>query len=303
MTDHSRSRSSGLPYALGAHFIWGISPAYLRLMRSVSPLELIAWRVVFTLPFCWAILYFRRDIASFMATLRSARTLRMLSLATLFIAGHWIILYWAILSGHVFATSLGYYINPLMNVLAGTIFLGERLTGRQWAAAGLALAGVGLFAAEALASVWIALALAATFCAYGLVRRHSPLEAAPGLMAETLILTVPAAGFLFFTASRPVGLSFGKSVGTDTLIVFSGVVSSTPMLLFTIAARRMDYSLLGFIQYLAPTLMFLEGLFLFDEPLNPVQLVSFAIIWCSVALFVWDIFSGARRKRMAAASA
>lgn len=289
------ARSGGLPYALGAYLIWGLLPLYLRLIHQVPPIEFVGWRVVFTLPFCLALVAFRRQGHAMRAVFANRRTLLTLTVSASLIGANWLIYIWAIQRGHVLASSLGYYINPLANVLAGTLFLHERLTRRQWLAVALAAAGVALLAFGALDMLWISLSLAGTFCGYGLVRKLAPVDAIPGLAVETVLLILPALTIVGFYAWEPGGPALSGDIATELLIAASGFVTGVPLLLFATAARRMDYSKLGFVQFLSPTLVFLLGLFVFHEPLKPVQLASFACIWLAIVVFVLDLF--ARRVR------
>lgn len=289
------SQPSGLPHAIGAYFIWGLFPLYLLLLKSVPAVEFVGWRVVLTLPVCLAIVVATRQGGELRRALGDRRTLAWLALSALLIGGNWLIYVVAIQSNHVFAASLGYYINPLVNVLAGTLFLGERLSRTQWAAVGLAAAGVLPLAWGAAEMLWIAMSLAITFASYGLARRFAPVGALLGLTIESVLLTVPAMAVLWWFAASPAGLSFGKSVEVDIVLALAGVVTSSALLLFATAARRMDYSTLGFVQYIAPTLVFLTGLFVFNEPLRQVQLICFVAIWTAIAIFSWDLW--ARRSK------
>lgn len=291
--DTATDRPSGLPHAVGAYLIWGLLPLYLRLLHHVPPFEFVGWRLIFTLPVCLVFVTARRQIGELISALGNPRTLGLLLAGALLIGSNWLLYVMAIQTGHVFATSLGYYINPLMNVLAGTLFLGERLSRTQWAAVALAGVGVSILAWGALDMLGIALALAATFGAYGLVRRFVPVGAVPALAIESGLLLVPAMGILFWYGQGP-GISFGRTMNTDLLLAASGVITTVALALFTVAARRMDYSALGFVQYLSPTIVFFLGLFVFHEPLRPIQLICFVIIWAAIGLFVWDIL--ARRR-------
>jgi chloramphenicol-sensitive protein RarD len=294
MTDPASRRPSGVPHALGAYLVWGLLPLYLRLVHVVPPFEFVGWRLIFTLPVCLIVVIARRQEREVAAALGSPRALALLLVSALLIGGNWLIYVTAIQAGQVFASSLGYYINPLMNVLAGTLFLGERLTPRQWAAVAIATAGVSLLAWDAREMLGIALALATTFAAYGLIRRFAPVASLPGLTIETLLLLVPAIGIVAWQASTHGGTSFGRQMRIDLLIPWSGVITAVPLLLFATAARRMDYSALGFVQYLSPTIVFLLGLFVFHEPLRRLQLACFVLIWLAAALFVWDLLSRRR---------
>lgn len=290
----SSEKGGGLPLALGAYFIWGLLPLYLRLVRAVPAVEFVGWRVLFTLPFCIAVVTATRQWPAVRAAITAPRTMVALLASALLIGGNWLIYVIAIQSGHVLASSLGYYINPIANVLAGTLFLGERLTRRQWAAVALAAAGVSILAWGAREMLWISLSLAGTFCAYGLVRKLATVESLPGLTVESAVLLLPAAVIIASYAQGPGGMSFGKDAPLSLLIALAGVVTAVPLLLFAAAARRMDFSTLGFVQYLAPTIVFFLGLFVFHEPLRPVQLGSFALIWSAIGLFIWDAL--ARRR-------
>jgi chloramphenicol-sensitive protein RarD len=288
------SRPSGLPHAIGVYLIWGMIPLYFRLLHEVPPFELVGWRVIFTIPVCLILVALLRQFGDVRRALTTPRTLGALAVSAVLIGGNWLIYVIAIATDHVLAASLGYYINPLMNVLAGTVFLHERLSPRKWVAVGLATIGVGVLAWGAIDTLWISMGLALTFCAYGLVRKLAPVESLPGLTVETLVLIIPALALIGWQAMRPAGISLGHSAALDATLAVAGIVTGVPLLLFATAARRMSYSALGFVQFLAPTLVFLIGLFVFHEPLRPVQLTSFLMIWAAIAVFCWDLLSARR---------
>ncbi|MCK9544007.1 MAG: EamA family transporter RarD [Novosphingobium sp.] len=291
------SPDNGLPYAIAAYLMWGLLPLYLKLVHTVPALEFVGWRILFTLPVCLLIVAARRQGADLRAALSSPKVLALLLLSALLIGTNWLTYILAVQSGHVLATSLGYYINPLVNVLAGTVFLGERLGRLQWLAVALAAAGVAVLAWGAAETLGISLTLAVSFAGYGLVRKLAPVGSLPGLTIESALLALPAAGLVAWQAMEHGGTSMGQSIGLDALIALSGVVTAVPLLLFATAARRMDYSTLGFCQYIAPTIVFLLALFVFREPLKPVQLVSFALIWAAVALFSRDLWVRSRASK------
>ena len=280
----------GVPFALGAYAIWGLLPLYLLAVRAVPPLELVGWRILFTVPVCLIIITARRQWPDLMRALLDRRILGWLCLSAVLIGTNWTIYLAAIDAGHVYAASLGYYINPLINVLIGTIFLKEKLSSPQWVAVGLAAAGVVILTSGALTMLWISISLAISFALYGLVRKFVPVGSLPGLTVEALILTIPAIAVLAHFAAGPNGVVFGHNHGLDLAIAMAGVVTATPLLLFAIAARRMDYSTLGFIQFLAPTIVFFLGLTVFGEPLRLTQLCSFVFIWMAIAVFAWDLW-------------
>lgn len=285
---------SGLPAALGAYLIWGFLPLYLILVKTVPPFEFVGWRIIWTVPICLLIVAFRKQGNEIQAALRNRRVMLTLSASAVLIGINWLVYIWAVQSGHVLAASLGYYINPLLNVLLGTLILGERLSRLQWLAVAIAAVGVALLLGGAFTTLWISLTLAFSFGTYGLLRKQVAVGSLPGLTIESAILVVPAIAIAWYYGASPEGSSFTKEVWLSLAIVFGGVVTAVPLLLFAIAARRMDYSALGFIQYLAPTIVFFLGLFVFEEELKPVQLACFVLIWIAVALFVWDMLAKRR---------
>ncbi|MFN9497961.1 MAG: EamA family transporter RarD [Erythrobacteraceae bacterium] len=286
--------ASGLAPALGAYLVWGFLPLYLLLVKSVPPFEFVGWRIIWTLPLCLLIVAYRRQFPELLAALRSPRSLLALLASAVLIAINWFVYIWAIMAGEVYATSIGYYLNPLLNVLLGTLVLGERLSRRQWLAVAIAAVAVALLAAGAVTSLWISLTLGFSFALYGLVRKQVAVGSLPGLTIESAILLMPAAAIAGWYSMSPQGSSFGQGWQMSGLIIFSGVVTAVPLLLFALAARRMDYSTLGFIQYLSPTIVFFLGLFVFEQPLAPAKLASFMLIWVAVAIFVWDLWAKRR---------
>lgn len=287
-------RPSGLPYAISVYLIWGILPLYFRFLNAVPPFELIGWRVIFTIPVCIALLAAQQKFPEVRKACANPKVLGALTASALLIGGNWLIYVTAIATDRVLAASLGFYINPLMNVLAGTIFLREKLSPWQWLAVGLAAAGVGVLAWGALDTLWISLGLAVTFCGYGLVRKLVPVESLAGLTIETFVLTGPALILIGLQAAKPAGISLGNSTIDDIALACAGIFTGLPLILFTIAARRMSYSSLGFVQFITPTIVFILGLFVFHEPLNRVQLTSFVIIWAAIAVFCWDLLRDRR---------
>ena len=291
---------SGLPAALGAYIMWGFLPIYLLLVQAVPPFEFVGWRIIWTLPLCLLIVAARRQFGELRAALSNPRTMLALVASAVLIAINWLVYIWAISQNQVYAASLGYYLNPLLNVLLATVFLGERLTRWQWLAVAVAAGGVALLAMGALTTLWISLSLAVTFGLYGIVRKQVAIGSVPGLTIESAILLLPACGIATWYAMTPAGPSFGTDLGLSLAIMLGGVVTAVPLLLFAIAARRMDYSTLGFIQYLAPTIVFFLGLTVFGQQLRPVQLGSFVLIWIAVAIFVADLWWRSRQAKAAA---
>lgn len=291
-TEHPKT---GLWAAVGAYLIWGFLPLYLILVRSVPAMEFVGWRIVWTLPLCLVIVTVRKQLPQLRAALTNRRTMGWLFISATLIAVNWIVYVWAIQSNYVYAASLGYYINPLINVLLGTLLLKEKLSRFQWAAVALAAVGVSLLLGGALTTLWISLTLALSFGTYGLIRKQVDVGALPGLTIESLLLLVPASGVIWFYSGTPGGSSFAQSTELSLAIMLGGVLTAIPLLMFAIAAKRLPYSTLGFIQFLAPSIVFVLGLTVFGEELKPVQAACFAFIWAAAAIFVWDLWSRSRK--------
>lgn len=285
---------SGMPQAIAAYVIWGLLPLYLLLVKTVPPVEFVGWRILWTVPVCLAIVAILRQFDQIRAAFAEWRVLRALLISSLLIGINWLTYVYAVLEGKIYGASLGYYLNPLINVALGTLVLGERMSRRQWIAVALAGVGVASLLGGALDTLGIALVLAMTFALYGLVRKTAEVGALPGLTIEALLLSLPSLAVVGWYAASAQGSAFGQSTGLDLAIIAAGLVTGIPLLLFAIAARRMAYSLLGFIQFLAPTIVFVLGLTVFDQPLQPVQMLSFVLIWIAIALFCWDLWAKSR---------
>ena len=292
------SDQGGLPYAIAAYGIWGFVPLFFKLIASVPPVEVLAQRIIWSLPLCFAIMLFRRQIGEYLAALKDWRTLRLLLASAVLIAVNWLVYIYSIFTDHVLAASLGYYLNPLVNVMLGMIFLGERLSRLQLVAVVIAGVGVAILLAGALDTLWISLTLAFSFGIYGLLRKVAPVGSLPGLSVETTVLLLPSLGVAAWYLWAGDGRGFGSDTSISLLLMAGGVVTAVPLLLFATAARRMSYAALGFVQFLAPTLQFLLSLFVFHEPLEPVQLACFVLIWISIAVFSFDMLRKMRAERM-----
>ncbi|VXC81017.1 EamA family transporter RarD [Sphingomonas sp. AX6] len=283
----------GLAFGLGAYLIWGFLPLYFLLLAGVTAGEIVADRVVWSLVLLVGILAVTGRFGKLLAVLRDTRTLGLLAVSAALISVNWLIYIWAVQNGHVLAASLGYFLNPLVNVLIGVVVLGERLTRTQMAAVALAAAGVIVLAVGAGAGLWISLTLAVSFAFYGLVRKVAPVESLEGLTIETAILTPFALAYMAWLA-RSDALIFGDAAGMTGLLVLAGAVTAVPLLLFAGAARLLPYSTLGLLQYLAPTLQFLLAITVFGEVMTLSHIICFALIWSGLALYV---FGSVRRPR------
>jgi chloramphenicol-sensitive protein RarD len=278
---HSRI---GLALGLGAYALWGVLPLYFKAVAAVAPFDIVAHRVLWSLPFLALLIGLSRGWPKVRAAAAQRRTLSMLVVTAMLIGGNWLLYVYAVNSGHMLAASFGYYLNPLANVLLGRFVLNEKLNRLQWIAVAIASAGISVLAAGALGQLWISLTLCATFATYGLLRKIVPADAITGLGIETLIL-LPVA-LLWVAWRHSVGVPvMGTSALLTGLLLLAGIVSTTPLLLFTAASKRLPYSTLGMLQFIAPTLQFLIAI-LYGERLRTAHLIAFPAIWIALGLYV-----------------
>lgn len=275
----------GFLLGLTAYALWGVLPVYFKALRSVAAVDIVAHRVLWSLPFLAILITATRGWGKMRTAANRPRTLGILLLTAFLIGFNWLLYVYAVTSGHILAASFGYYLNPLANVLLGRFVLGEKLNRLQWTAVAIAAAGICVLAAGALSQLWLSLALCISFAFYGLLRKIVPADALTGLAIETTILFPLAAAWLGWLAlaSQPV---LGVSWRDTTLLLLTGVVSTTPLLLFTAAARRLAYSTLGMLQFLAPTLQFLIAVLLYGEKFTIAHAVAFPAIWAALMLYV-----------------
>jgi chloramphenicol-sensitive protein RarD len=283
----------GLGLGIAAYSLWGILPIYFKALQSVPSVDIVAHRIVWSVPILGLLLFAASAWKEATTALRNRRAMLFLSVTALLIGGNWLLYVYAVNSGHILAGSLGYYLNPLANVVLGRIVLKERLSWLQWAAVALAAAGIAALAAGALGQLWISVTLCLSFASYGLLRKIAPVDATAGLAIETTILAPFAAAWLAwsFSSGQP---TFGNSSADVTLIAIAGVVTSVPLLLFTAAARRLPYSTLGMLQFLAPTFQFLVAVFLYGEPFTTAHAIAFGAIWTALGLYVLAIVRHSR---------
>lgn len=275
----------GIAQASLAYACWGVFPLYFKALQAVPPLELLAHRVAWSLVFVGALLAWQRRWAWLGPALRDGAVLRSFGASALLIAANWFLYIWAVVNDRIVESSLGYFINPLVNVLLAALVLHERLRRGQWAAVALAAAGVAWLTWQAGALPWIALALACSFAGYGLLRKTAPLGALEGLAMETLMLGPLAVGVLALLAWQGSARFVDAGLGTQALLLAAGPVTAIPLLLFAAGARRIPFALLGLLQYIGPTLQLLVGVWVFGEPFGASQAVGFALIWAALALY------------------
>jgi chloramphenicol-sensitive protein RarD len=278
---HSRL---GFAYGLGAYALWGILPVYFKAIAAVGAIDIVAHRVLWSLPFLAILTGLARGWSKVREAAANRRTLAVLSLTALLIGGNWLLYVYAVTGGHILAASFGYYLNPLANVLLGRFVLKETLSRLQWIAVAIAAAGISVLAAGALGQLWISLSLCVSFALYGLLRKVVPADSVTGLSIETIIL-LPVAVAWLWSRTAAGAPAFGSSGMETGLLLLAGVVSTTPLLLFTAAARRLPYSTLGMLQFIAPTLQFLLAVLVYGEQFTLAHANAFDALWSALALY------------------
>jgi chloramphenicol-sensitive protein RarD len=289
-------RRSGLYWGIAAYGLWGLFVFYFKAVAHVAPMEVLAHRIIWSVVFLGILLGFRGRWRENLATALKPRALGLLSITTVLIALNWFTFIWAVGNDQTVQASLGYFINPLVNVLLGFVFLRERHSRLRWLSVAIAAFAVGLLIFRQGTVPVVALVLAFSFGFYGLLRKIMPVDSLVGLTVETKLLLPFAIAYLAVLGSRGEMAFLAVDRSTDVLLLSAGVLTATPLLCFANAARRLDYATVGLLQYIAPTLQFAIAVKIFGEALNPVQLVSFGLIWVALALYSWDALRR-RRKR------
>jgi chloramphenicol-sensitive protein RarD len=285
----------GVLFGIAAYLSWGFLPVYFKHLPGVLPTEVVAQRVLWSVLLLAALIAGARRWPHLRSEIAYTQSLKILTASALMIGANWLIYIWAIGANHVLETSLGYFLNPLVNVMMGVVLLKERLTRAQGVAVALAGAGVAELAAGASSGLWISLALAGTFATYGLLRKIAPVESLEGLTIETILLAPIAALYLgWLTAGGE--LAFGTDPQLSSLLALSGVMTAVPLLVFAAAVRRLRYSTLGLLQYIAPTIQFLLAVLVYGEPLTRAHIVCFVLIWAGLAVFAADGLRRAPRR-------
>ncbi|WP_235890782.1 EamA family transporter RarD [Pararhizobium mangrovi] len=278
----------GFAMAFGAYFIWGLMPFYMKALDDISPIEIVAHRVIWSVPIGLAILVVLGRTADLRAALRSPRSIGLGALTAALIATNWSVYIYAIVAGHAVQAALGYYINPLFNVVLGLVFLGERLTRRQALAVTLAAAGVALLAYRLGGLPWISLVLPLSFGCYGILRKTLPIGPAQGFTLEVILMTPLAIALVAWYVARGedhFGFATGDFDGETALMLLAGPLTAAPLVLFASGAKRLRYATIGLMQYLTPTMIFLIAIFVFREPFDRIQLAAFVLIWIALAIY------------------
>ncbi|MCP4353897.1 MAG: EamA family transporter RarD [Desulfobacterales bacterium] len=278
--------SLGVSYASAAYLIWGLAPLYWKELDFVPALEIIMHRIVWSFLFLIPLLLLLGRVNEFITAVKNRRTLMALILTAFLIWCNWFVFIWAVNHGHILQTSLGYYINPLISVLMGMIFLKERLRPMQVVAVILAGTGVVYLTVQYGEFPVISLALAFSFGSYGLVRKIAPVGSVAGLSVETLILSFPALAYLLYSDVSGTGTFLRVNTRTDLFLIGTSLFTAVPLIFFTLGAKRLHLSTVGFLQYIAPSCCFILAVFVFHEPISKVQIHTFMMIWA--ALFIYS---------------
>lgn len=288
-------KNKGVLFALAAYILWGFFPLYFKAIQQVSALQILAHRIAWGFVFTLAVVLVLRQWKEFRASVFNRRTFLIYAGASVVLGINWFTYVWAVITNHVVESSLGYFINPIVSVLLGVIFLRERLRTFQWVAISMVTAGVVYLTITFGQLPWISLVLAVTFGFYGLLKKIAPLGALHGITLETAVLTIPSLVYLFIVNANGTG-TFGHSTPLlDFLLVLSGPVTAIPLLLFATGARRIPLTTIGLLQYIAPTLQFLLGVLVFHEPFDQSRLIGFMIIWLALVLFSVENLLARRR--------
>lgn len=278
----------GVIYALGAYLIWGLVPVYFKYLGFVPVYEMLSHRIIWSVLFIALILTITKGWPCFFPLLKSPKKLLFLAVSTLLISTNWLVFIWAISNEHMLDASLGYFINPLINVLLGLIFLNESLSRIKGLAIFLAFVGVMVQVVEFGRLPWVSLVLPFSFAFYGLVRKKIKVEALTGLFIETLFVLPIALFYLNFIAESDTVNMLANSYALDAWLMFAGIVTALPLIFFAQAALRLQLSTLGFFQYIAPSLLFIFAVVFYNEPMGLTKTVTFLFIWAGILLFAFE---------------
>lgn len=289
--------SRGLGFALGAYGLWGLLPIYWKLLVEVPAFEILLHRMVWSLVFLAVLLMFSGRWRGLRQAWSEPRTRWIYLAAALLITVNWWLYIWAVNSGHIVETSLGYFINPLVNVFLGVVLFREQLRRGQWVAIGLAASGVAYLTFSYGQLPWISLTLAFSFAIYAVLKKVAPLAAIEGMTTETALMLLPALAVLVYWQVTGSASFANLSLGTDALLIGSGAATALPLILFAAAARRLPLAVIGIMQYLAPTMQFLLGVLVYGEPFDQRRLIGFLFIWVALVVFTVDGLVGRQRQK------
>lgn len=287
------SSRSGVLAALAAFFLWGVLPVFWKLLQFLPPVSIVSQRTLWSLLLLLLILRLRKETGLLVAGLRSPSAIGWHLMSGIMLSSNWLLYVWATLNNHILEGALGYYLNPFFNMLFGALWFGERHNRIQLGAIAIAFGGVLLQIPAIGRFPWISVILAVTFSLYAVIRKKAPLGSLVGLTAETVLLAPLALGWLLLHSQTPTN-AFGSTPGQTLLVVATGIATAAPLLCFGHAARNISLTTLGILQFLGPTIQFLIGWLIYQEPMGALRLVSFGLIWLAVAVYAWD---GIRARR------
>jgi len=289
----------GLAFALTAYILWGFLPLYMKMLAHIPPTEVVAHRVIWSVPIAGILLVMLGRLADLKAALRSPRVLAMGCVTAAFVSVNWGIYVWSVGSGYALEAALGYYINPLFSIALGALLLGERLTRAQWVAVGLATLAVVILTVETGRLPLAALGLTVSWGFYAFFKKSLPIGPNQGFLLEVLILTIPALGYIGYLTAT--GQSHFASVQFDTLLLLGcGVVTAVPLIIYANGAKLLKLSSIAILQYIAPTMIFLVAVFVFKEPFGGARMVAFPLIWVALVIYSVSLLREMRRKGRAA---
>lgn len=288
---------AGFLYALTAYLLWGGLPIYLKLVAHIPPLEVVAHRALWSLPIAALVLLLRGRVGDVFLLLRQPRKIGMAMITAGLITFNWLVYVYAIGSGHTLEAALGYYINPLISLIIAAVLLGERLSGIKLVAVGLAAIAVAILAYDAGGLPWLSLALAISWGFYAYFKKRLPLGPNQGFFLEVLILAIPALGYILYLETTGRGHFDGGMGAEDTwLLLFSGVATAIPLMIYANGAKLLRLSTIAVMQYIAPTFVFLIAVFLFREPFDTAKLAAFAFIWSALIVYTASLFRNSRAR-------
>lgn len=292
--DNTDSKA-GFLFALGAYLLWGFLPFYMKAVAHIPPFEVVAHRVIWSIPVTAVVIFWLGRTADIRKAIRTPRTLAMGALTATLITVNWGIYVWAIGAGRALETALGYYINPLFSIFLGAVLLGEKMSRPQWVAIALAAIAVAILTWDAGGLPWVSLGLAISWGFYAFFKKTLPIGPTQGFFLEILILVLPAVAFLLYLDGKGQGHFIGAGAKDMTLLMFAGIVTAVPLILYANGAKLLRLTTIAIMQYIAPTMIFLVAVFVFREEFGPTKLVAFLFIWTALAVYSWTMFAGRRR--------
>lgn len=295
---NDKSVKTGVIFALAAYVMWGIAPMYFKLLSSIPAIEIVMHRIIWSALLLCLLLLVLKKFNQVIIAIRNPKVMIILTISGLLLALNWLVFIWAVNNNHLLEASLGYFINPLLNVFLARFFLQETLTRLQFLAVLIALTGVIFLIISHGQLPWVALALASTFGIYGLLRKKVAVESMPGLMIESSIM-LPFA-LLYWVFMEPLsGNMLINTIDLNIKLMLAGVVTTAPLLCFIAAAKRIRFTTLGFFQYVGPSLMFLLAVLYYKEPLDVVRVVTFLFVWTGLLIYIYDSLRIYRQSRLA----